>query len=745
MTTSQRAPGIDIRHVPALARPLGLARGDIAAFLGYTPQGPSGFPVQLESWRSFVEQFGEPYAFGHLGAAIKGFFENGGQRCYLSRLTGTSAQTAHCELQARSRPGLEDVAAGQRWMIRAAWKNTDPDALDRRLLRHAQSAPETLDAPLVLDNPGAWGNRLSLTLEDSRRSVTRFFPDPEDRGLSGRVDSLDGIEPGSLLRLTPIDAEEPRICLPVAQIDARRSHLHWPVALADALDEQGMPAHAPLDRPYQLEVIDLSLQLWLDGRLLEDFRHLGLHPDHRRYWVETLRRESRYLRIETIIDTVAQTHLDTLGIYRHTRPETWPTRVAQWPLHGGHDGLASLRTTDYTHALAALNVLPDIALLCAPDLVLNATPDTPEPGITPAPHDCQELRAPAPGQVLGRVLLAGHATAQPVAGVRVQSAHGRLALTDRQGHFRLTELPAQLQTLWFDKPGFIAMEVLALATAHTPREPVVFAISELNLPPAFDEAEILQVQQAMLNPAQVGPYRIALLDPPSPDMTIQAVQGWRARFDSARAVLYYPWLRTEPLNRGTLGLRATPPCGHLAGLIALSEAQSGIHRAPANLTLRACKGLTLGIDETRHGQLNALGINVLRQLDGRGIRIMGARTLSSDTDWHYLNVRRLVDALERTLEQQLQWAVFEPHSLTLRQAVRFSLLNLMGRLWRQGALLGATADQAFSVKCDEDNNPAAQRDQGRFLAEIRLAPSVPCEFISVRLGRTLDALDIQEL
>ncbi|MDX5297954.1 MAG: hypothetical protein LPK85_03280, partial [Gammaproteobacteria bacterium] len=73
MTTSQRAPGIDIRHVPALARPLGLARGDIAAFLGYTPQGPSGFPVQLESWRSFVEQFGEPYAFGHLGAAIKGF------------------------------------------------------------------------------------------------------------------------------------------------------------------------------------------------------------------------------------------------------------------------------------------------------------------------------------------------------------------------------------------------------------------------------------------------------------------------------------------------------------------------------------------------------------------------------------------------------------------------------------------------------------------------------------------------
>src|SRR5690606_30170855 len=99
---------------------------------------------------------------------------------------------------------------------------------------------------------------------------------------------------------------------------------------------------------------------------------------------------------------------------------------------------------------------------------------------------------------------------------------GRLALTDRQGHFRLTALPAQLQTLWFDKPGFIAMEVPALATAHTPREPVVFAISELNLPPAFDEAEILQVQQAMLNPAQVGPYRIALLDPPSPDMTIQA-------------------------------------------------------------------------------------------------------------------------------------------------------------------------------------------------------------------------------
>src|SRR5690606_32113830 len=150
------------------------------------------------------------------------------------------------------------------------------------------------------------------------------------------------------------------------------------------------------------------------------------------------------------------------------------------------------------------------------------------------------------------------------------------------------------------------------------------------------------------------------------------------------------------------------------------------------------------VNNTDHGIVNAEGINAIRSLPGQGIRIMGARTLSLDAEWRYLNVRRLMFAVERTLERSLQWAVFENNDTVLRQALLMSVSTLLNSLWRRGALSGRNPEAAYRVKCDTDNNPAAQRDQGRLLAEICVAPSVPFEFIRVRFGKTLDAIEVTE-
>ncbi|MFC4260985.1 phage tail sheath family protein [Marinobacter lacisalsi] len=322
----------------------------------------------------------------------------------------------------------------------------------------------------------------------------------------------------------------------------------------------------------------------------------------------------------------------------------------------------------------------------------------------------------------------------------VYASNGRQAVTDREGHFTLTQLPLAVVSLWFQRHGFVATEVLAQATTATGRNTATFYLDERQLPPDQPLDSIHRVQSAMVSQGERGLYRIALLDAPDPTMDVQGIQGWRARFDSAHGALYYPWLMAETGN----GLSTAPPCGHLAGVFARAEREHGLYRAPANIALRSCKGLTQIVEDNQHGALNAQGINVLRLLAGRGIHPFGARSLASAPAWRFINVRRLVNALEQTLEQQLQWAVFEPNSVALREAVRFTLLNLLNRLWRQGALAGESADQAFSVKVDTDNNPARLRDLGRFLAEIQVAPSVPFEFITLRLGRTLDALEVQE-
>jgi phage tail sheath protein FI len=178
-----------------------------------------------------------------------------------------------------------------------------------------------------------------------------------------------------------------------------------------------------------------------------------------------------------------------------------------------------------------------------------------------------------------------------------------------------------------------------------------------------------------------------------------------------------------------------PPSGHIAGVWARTDDERGVWKAPANDTIRGVLDLERTITQNEQGLLNPIGINCIRPFGVRGIRIWGARTLSSDTDWRYINVRRLFNMIETTIMEGTQWAVFEPNDIKLWEGVKRTLNAFLRGLWRDGALFGATAEQAFFVKCDAETNPPDSIDEGKLVVEVGIAPVKPAEFVIFRISQ----------
>jgi phage tail sheath protein FI len=252
---------------------------------------------------------------------------------------------------------------------------------------------------------------------------------------------------------------------------------------------------------------------------------------------------------------------------------------------------------------------------------------------------------------------------------------------------------------------------------------------------AIDLDGVKAVQQAMIDHCDSMGDRMAILDPP-PDLTAQQVKAWRndeAGYDSKYAALYYPWIEVfDPLAGVN---RAVPPGGHMAGIWARSDATRGVHKAPANEVVRGAVGLVNQITRAEQELLNPIGINCVRAFPGRGIRVWGARTLSSDPAWRYLNVRRLFNYLEASILNGTQWVVFEPNDNALWARIRRTIAAFLVNEWRKGALFGLTPDEAFFVKCDAETNPAEGIDAGQVLCEVGVAPVKPAEFVIFRLSQ----------
>ncbi|MBM2613993.1 phage tail sheath family protein [Actinoplanes sp. LDG1-06] len=248
-------------------------------------------------------------------------------------------------------------------------------------------------------------------------------------------------------------------------------------------------------------------------------------------------------------------------------------------------------------------------------------------------------------------------------------------------------------------------------------------------------------QKALIGHCEAMGDRFAILDG-VPDATPLkgdgALQTQRKGLVSVRgyAALYWPWLVVaNPAATKEPFTLPMPPSGHIAGVMARSDATRGVHKAPANEPVRGALDLGYALNDTEQGALNKANINAIRSFPGGGpATVWGARTLTSDTPWRFVNVRRLFSYVEDSILQGVRWAVFEPNNTALWKGLERTISEFLTRVWQSGALFGTTAAEAFYVKIDEELNPPATRALGRVVIEIGMNPAGTAEHVVVRIG-----------
>ncbi|MFO1322798.1 MAG: phage tail sheath subtilisin-like domain-containing protein [Burkholderiales bacterium] len=669
-------PGTYIERVDASRALPVVLRTDIAAFVGIARRGPLDTPVPVESMRQFAAHFGGYTGAGYLAYAVNAFFENGGRRCWVVRVA------------ARQFDGGDGNAGA------AAARLAIADGAGRPAL--AVSAC----------SPGAWGNGLTLQWALSRPATTTTIA-AASAPQYAMVASSAGFAADELVRIErPGDPAATRYRV-VAAVDGDAQRLYWvhPDATRRRDTDLALFGIDPL-ASLRITRVAYTLTVREGGDVVAHYADLHLPVAHPRCIANVLQPArypaARLGRSAVASDAAAGAdaaddlawpalpRAPELVVVTSTcegaipRPLAVPLDALQ-SLTGGRDGLATLTADDFVGEPFA----PDDsdfartvksrglqALALVDEIALVAVPDIlirpdPDPEYRPVPE-------PPPNPCIG---------CPPPAPPR---------------------------------------------STHTPKP-----IGEL--PPIFADDDIARVQAALVAQCEAAGDRVALLALPYPTATSPAksradMVAWRERFDSRCAALYAPWLDVaEP--RDTAPTRTVPPCGHVAGAIARTDLAIGVQRAPANVDLAGIVAIRRAVDDALHGELNDANVNVLRTEFGRSPSLAGARTLSYDPLWRYVNVVRLMLTIKKAANLVLQWSVFEPNDEASWAGVQSALLAVMNVFWARGAFAGETPEEGFFIRCDDTTNPPDARERGELVALLGFAPVAPAEFIVLRVGR----------
>ncbi|HET8798419.1 MAG TPA: phage tail sheath subtilisin-like domain-containing protein, partial [Thermoanaerobaculia bacterium] len=243
---------------------------------------------------------------------------------------------------------------------------------------------------------------------------------------------------------------------------------------------------------------------------------------------------------------------------------------------------------------------------------------------------------------------------------------------------------------------------------------------------------VLAITNAVISHATRMRYRIAVLDS-GDKQGIADVRGLRGKIDSTYAALYYPWItQFDPVTQQEVNL---PPSGAVCGIYARNDINRGVYKAPANEVVDGAVGLETVLNKAQQDILNPLGVNCFRFFEGRGYRLWGARTTSSDPEWKYVNLRRYFAYLEHSIDKGTQWAVFEPNGERLWANVRITITDFLFNEWVNGALLGDRAEKAFFVRCDRSTMTQNDLDNGRLICLVGVAALRPAEYVIIRIGQ----------
>ncbi|RQG88013.1 phage tail sheath family protein [Natrarchaeobius halalkaliphilus] len=256
-------------------------------------------------------------------------------------------------------------------------------------------------------------------------------------------------------------------------------------------------------------------------------------------------------------------------------------------------------------------------------------------------------------------------------------------------------------------------------------------ISNISIVCAPDENDVPGLTEALVAHCENMKERIAVLQA---EQNPDPVADHETPADSTYAAYYYPWINVMHPEKGVQEL--VPPGGHVAGIYARNDNEGGVHEAPANMVVRGAMSLQVDLTKAEQDILNPKGINCIRSFQGRGIRVWGARTTSSDPEWKYVNVRRLFLFLKQSIDEGTQWAVFEPNDQDLWARVTQTIEQYLTTQWRDGALMGTSASEAFYVDCGKGSTMTQDDiDNGRLICEIGVAPVKPAEFVIFRIGQ----------
>jgi len=267
------------------------------------------------------------------------------------------------------------------------------------------------------------------------------------------------------------------------------------------------------------------------------------------------------------------------------------------------------------------------------------------------------------------------------------------------------------------------------------------AIDEISIVCIPDENEVEGLTAEVVNHCEKMKDRFAILQSAQSAGTVGNL--WPPEGSNSKyAAFYYPWIKVfDPLSNTN---KLVPPGGHIAGVYARSDQERGVHKAPANEVLRGVSELQVNVSKEDQMTLNPRGVNCIRVFPGRGIRIWGARTTSSDPLWKYINVRRLFNFIEESIDEGTQWVVFEPNNERLWARVRQTINQFLTGVWREGALMGLNQDEAFFVRCDRTTMTQDDIDNGRLIILIGIAPVKPAEFVIFRIAQVARGSEIAE-
>jgi phage tail sheath protein FI len=317
---------------------------------------------------------------------------------------------------------------------------------------------------------------------------------------------------------------------------------------------------------------------------------------------------------------------------------------------------------------------------------------------------------------------------------------GQPIVGDAKGRKGLDLLEAIDEVAIVAAPGYTDPASQDALLSHCEKLRDRFAV--LDAPVLDASASILQLTQVAQLGAEPRKTKPAEGDTPAPAGAGKG--GLRARAsDGGYGAVYFPQLRVRNALNSAQTVE-TPPSGYIAGIYARSDAERGVHKAPANELVRGALGLTYQVTQQEQESLNPNGVNCIRFFLNEGIRVWGARTVAaSSSEWRYVPVRRLFNMIEESIGNATRWVVFEPNDVSLWKRIIRDVRAFLMLLWRQGALMGRTPEQAFFVKCDEETNPPEVVDAGQVVILIGIAPVKPAEFVIFRIGQGVAGTQVE--